>query len=147
MMPSSSTSIKDKVNKYIETTTKIKKIQAQIAPLRQKLKAYEERKKKLTPHIINYISQQGGSKPSTISSKSYSTSSSSKGFNYQNYKFTAFTSKRTQSISKDYLDKTLTTYFNGDKKKAQNLLDHIYNSRKVTQTQVLRQTELKKKKN
>ena len=133
-------SVKDKVNKYIDTTTKIKKLQDQIKPLREKLKVYEERKKKLTPHIINYISntsnqnQQGGTKIS-------------KGFNYQNYKFTAFTSKRTQSISKDYLDKTLTTYFNGDKKKAQNLLEHIYNSRKVTHSQILRQTEIKQKKN
>ena len=141
----SSSSVKDKVNKYTETTAKIKHIQAQMAPLRQKLKVYEERKKKLTPHIINYIStssQHGGKASQTNQTNQ---TNQTKGFKYHNYKFTAYTSKRTQAISKDYLNSTLTAYFNGDKKKAQNLLNHIYNSRKVTQTQVLRQTELKNK--
>ena len=100
--------------------------------LRQKLKPYEERKRKLTPHIITYLNTN-------------TNKSDSKGLKFQNYKLTSFTSKRTQSISKDYLTQSITEYFKGDKAKTQHLLDHIYNNRKVTTTQILRQTELKTK--
>lgn len=122
---------KKRVISYIQTTNKIKQVNNQIKTLRQSLKPYEERKRKLTPHIITYLNQN---------------KANSKGLKFHNYKLTAVTSKRTQCISKDYLQQSLTSYFNGDKTKAQNLLDHIYNNRKVTTTQNLRQTELKKPK-
>lgn len=127
-----STNIKSAVINYIQTTNKIKVIQDQIKQLRTKLKPYEERKTKLQPQIISYISN----------SKS---NSKSKGLRYHNYKIQTFASKRTQTISKDYLEQTLSKYFNNDEKKTKHLLDYIYDNRKVTTTQTLRQTEVKTK--
>lgn len=123
--------LKKRVINYIQTTNKIKQVNEKIKQLRQTLKPYEERKRKLAPHILTYLNS--------------TNTSNSKGLQIHNYKLTAVTSKRTQCISKDYLQQSLTTYFNGDKKKAQHLLDYIYNNRKVTTTQNLRQTEMKTK--
>ena len=119
---------KQRVVHYVNTTDKIKAIQADIKKLRQKIKPYEERKRKLSQHILTFMN----------ANKQNST-----GIKYKEVKLTPTTAKRTQSISKDYLTKSITAYFNGDKKKADHLLDHIYNNRQVTTTQILRQTAIK----
>jgi hypothetical protein len=123
--------LKKRVINYIQTTNKIKQVNEKIKQLRQTLKPYEERKRKLAPHILTYLNS--------------TNTTNTKGLQIHNYKLTAVTSKRTQCISKDYLQQSLTSYFNDDKKKAQHLLDYIYNNRKVTKTQNLRQTEMKTK--
>lgn len=122
---------KKRLINYIQTNNRIKSINEQIKQLRTKLKPYEERKKKLTPHIIDYINRTN------------KQNTKSKTFNFHNYKLTAFTSKRTQSISKDYLTHSITKYYKGDKQKAEHLVNFIYNNRDITTTQQLRQTEKK----
>lgn len=122
---------KNYIVNYVQTTEKIKSIQQDMKKLREKLKPYEERKHKLSEHIVSYMSNN---------------KKESKGIKYHNYKLTTFMSKRTQTVSKEYLEQTLTNFFKGNKAEATKLLEYIYSNRKVTITPTLRQTELKNQK-
>lgn len=65
-----------------------------------------------------------------------------------NYKIEYTTRQTTQSISRDFLRDTLSTFF--EKKKIEldltELLDFIYNSRHITEKNVIKTKEIKKNK-
>lgn len=95
---------------------KIKETSSQMVPYQKKIKLYKDQSEVLENKIVGYMQENKMNKSK---------------IELGDVVITMGESKRTESVSKEYLTKKSKEFFN-DEKTASKFLDFIYNTRQVT---------------
>ena len=123
--------LKKNVIKLVNVNSKIDNIQIEIKKLRKKLKPYETYKTKITNNLVIYLKNTN------------KNTNKNPSINYKDIKLSCIETKHTQSISKEYLLKSLTKYYN-NKQEAEKVIKYIYDGRDVTIKHKIKKKKLKK---
>jgi len=115
--------------KFLQYEKQIKELQEKIKPVEDRIKEIKSNKTKLEDRILLYMKKNDYEKSK---------------INANGEVIQMCEMNKREGITKEYLGKKLLEYFHGDNKKANELLNYLYENREIENRKYLKVSLLKK---
>lgn len=105
----------------------IDKLQENLKPIQKKIKMLKDESELMEEKLVNYIQKKNLEKNT---------------FSINDLTISCKESSRSESISKEFINKKLLIYFNNDKERVKDIIDFLYSSRKINKKITLNRKKL-----